>query len=107
MDTTSYIALSRQIGLQRRMSTIANNIANANSTGYRAEKTLFETVLERAGESRQVAFVTRLPDQECASSCAISATRLRSPAITVGVMNESRGFSMPPNGNDGGRIRRS
>jgi flagellar basal-body rod protein FlgF len=57
MDTTSYIALSRQVALQRHMATIANNIANAATTGYRAERTLFEPVLEPAGEPRRLAFV--------------------------------------------------
>ena len=51
--------------------------------------------------------VTRLPDQLCASSCAISETKDLSPTITVGVMNDRRGFSMPPNGNDGGSTSRS
>lgn len=57
MDTTGYIALSRQIALERHMTTIANNIANANTSGYRAEHALFEPFLEQAGEPRQVAFV--------------------------------------------------
>lgn len=57
MDTTSYVALSRQITLRRHMATIANNIANAATTGYRAEHTLFEPVIEAAGEPRQLAFV--------------------------------------------------
>lgn len=58
MDTTSYIALSRQIALQRHMATIANNVANAATTGYRAEHTLFEPVLERSGDPpRRLAFV--------------------------------------------------
>jgi len=51
--------------------------------------------------------VTRFPDQECASSCAITDTRLLSPAITVGVMNVSRGFSMPPTGKLGGSTKMS
>ena len=52
--------------------------------------------------SFQLALVTRLPDQLCASSWAISDTSDLSPVITVGVMKLRRGFSMPPNGNDGG-----
>ena len=54
-----------------------------------------------------VAFVTRLPDHECANSCEIRLTRLLSPAMTVGVTKVSLGFSMPPNGKLGGRISRS
>lgn len=57
MDTTTYIALSRQLTLQRNLTTIANNIANAGTSGFHAERTLFETVLERAGGPRRVAFV--------------------------------------------------
>src|SRR4051812_50193475 len=53
MDTTGYIALSRQIALERHMTTIANNIANANTSGYRAEHASFEPFLEQAGEPRR------------------------------------------------------
>ena len=53
-------------------------------------------------KSRHVALVTRLPDHECANSCATTDTSERSPASNVGVRNVSRGFSIPPYGNDGG-----
>ena len=58
-------------------------------------------------KSLHVALVTRLPDHECASSCATSDTSDLSPAMIVGVANVSRGFSIPPNGNDGGKTSRS
>ena len=57
MDTISYVALSRQMALDRHMTTLATNIANASSTGYRARHTLFEAELERAGPQQRVAFV--------------------------------------------------
>ena len=57
MDTTSYLALSRQITLQRHLATIATNLANTSTTAYRAEHTLFEQVLQRAGGPSRVAFV--------------------------------------------------
>ena len=47
-------------------------------------------------KSFQVALVTRLPDQECASSCTTVETRLLSPAMIDGETNDRRGFSMPP-----------
>ena len=56
MRTTSYLALSRQAALERQMATIANNLANATTTGYRAEHMVFEETLHRAGRQR-VAFV--------------------------------------------------
>ena len=57
MDTTSYLALSRQVALQRHLTTIATNLANTSTTAYRAEHTLFEQVLQRAGGTGRVAFV--------------------------------------------------
>lgn len=57
MDTTSYIVLSRQIGLFQKMDAIANNIANANTDGYRSESMLFEEYLAGKGvEGRDVSF---------------------------------------------------
>jgi flagellar basal-body rod protein FlgF len=41
METTSYIALSRQGALRREMDVIAHNIANMNSTAYKGEKMMF------------------------------------------------------------------
>jgi len=57
MDNTSYVALSRQVSLERQMAVVAGNIANMNTHGYKSEQVLFETVLERAGEPGRVAFV--------------------------------------------------
>ncbi len=36
------IGLSRQIALQRQMDVVANNVANINTTGFKAEQILFE-----------------------------------------------------------------
>ena len=41
MDSTGYITLSRQSGLQREMQVVANNIANMATTGFRAEGVVF------------------------------------------------------------------
>lgn len=49
MDTTAYIAISRQTSIFNDINTIANNIANASTSGYRAERTLFEEYLTRTG----------------------------------------------------------
>lgn len=41
MASSGYISLNRQIGLLREMDMIANNIANANTTGYRRKGLMF------------------------------------------------------------------
>ena len=41
MDSTGYITLTRQSGLMREMQVVANNIANAATTGFRQEGLVF------------------------------------------------------------------
>ncbi|SDF09255.1 flagellar hook-basal body complex protein [Sulfitobacter delicatus] len=41
MDNAGYTTLTRQSGLAREMQIVANNIANAATTGYRAEGLIF------------------------------------------------------------------
>ncbi len=50
MDTSGYTTLTRQTGLMREMQTIANNIANAATTGYRQEGMIFSEFVVDAGE---------------------------------------------------------
>ncbi|MFW5832485.1 MAG: flagellar basal-body rod protein FlgF [Pseudomonadota bacterium] len=57
MDAIGYVALSRQLGLERQLATIANNIANANTTGFLAEEMSFEAVLQRASRDVDIAYV--------------------------------------------------
>ena len=47
MEDPLYIGLSRQVALQRQMSLVANNIANVNTPGFRADKILFEEFVAR------------------------------------------------------------
>jgi flagellar basal-body rod protein FlgF len=47
MDSPGHIVLSRLVAAQRAQSVTANNIANADTPGFRAHRALFGTVLER------------------------------------------------------------
>lgn len=58
MDTTSYTTLTRQSGLMREMSVIANNIANASTTGYRQEGLVFSEYVQRSYEGPSLSMAT-------------------------------------------------
>lgn len=60
MENSGYVALSRQLALQNNMAVLANNIANANTTGFLGEEMSFEQVLSRAERGRDIAFVQDL-----------------------------------------------
>ena len=57
MENTLLVGLSRQVVLERQMDVVANNIANINTNGYKADRSLFEEylTLERArGQFRRL-----------------------------------------------------
>lgn len=47
MDNSTYVALSRASALERNLDVTANNIANANTAGFKAEHAVFEAYVER------------------------------------------------------------
>jgi flagellar basal-body rod protein FlgF len=46
MDLAGYVALTRQSGLARELQSVANNIANISTTGYRREGLVFAEMVE-------------------------------------------------------------
>lgn len=48
MQSTLYVALSAQLALQDRLDTIAQNVANGNTAGYRATEVKFDSVLSNS-----------------------------------------------------------
>ena len=51
MQSGLYVALSGQVALERRLQTIAANVANMNTIGYRADGVSFEAQMAKAGDS--------------------------------------------------------
>ncbi len=46
MDLAGYVALTRASGLQKEMQSVANNIANLSTTGFRREGVVFAEMIE-------------------------------------------------------------
>jgi flagellar basal-body rod protein FlgF len=64
MENALLIGLSRQMTLERQMDVVANNVANMNTAGFKAERTLFEEYLSPGahednfvGRDRRVSYV--------------------------------------------------
>ena len=64
MENTLLVALSRQMSLERQIDVIANNVANVNTAGFKADKSLFEEFLRTGAREdnfqvadRRVSFV--------------------------------------------------
>jgi flagellar basal-body rod protein FlgF len=64
MENTLLIGLSRQMVLERQMDVVANNVANVNTNGFKADNSMFEQYLMPVArenrfnpQDRQVSFV--------------------------------------------------
>ena len=59
MQDGLYVALSAQIALEKRLTTIADNVANMSTVGYRATEVKFEDVVAGVGENSIVVHLAR------------------------------------------------
>jgi flagellar basal-body rod protein FlgF len=57
MQSTFYVSLSAQVSVDKRLETLANNIANATTPGYRANGVSFQQVVADT-DSAKVAYVS-------------------------------------------------
>ncbi len=58
MENSIYLGLSRQVVLRNNMDIIANNVANVNTPGYRAQNLLFaEHISDPSGGDEPLSFV--------------------------------------------------
>jgi flagellar basal-body rod protein FlgF/flagellar basal-body rod protein FlgG len=61
LQNGALVGLSRQVAIQRELDVVANNIANINTTGYKADGSLFEEYLSSSaragGPSGRISFV--------------------------------------------------
>lgn len=58
MQSNLYVSLSGQLSLLKRLETVANNVANLATPGYRAERISFQEVLSE-GAKNDTSFVSR------------------------------------------------
>ena len=94
MDNAIYAALTRQSGLMREMRTVANNMANASTPGFRAEGVVFSehmTALDGRGETLSMASWKAKPSALFA--VAFSMATISAPLMKE---NEPVKMSIPP-----------
>ncbi len=58
MESAGYTTLTRQAGLLQEMQTVANNIANSATTGYRQEGLIFGEYVQRTENGPSISMAT-------------------------------------------------
>lgn len=76
MENTAYSTLTRQIGLMREMQVVANNIANAATTGFRQEGVIFSEFVQPVGNGPSV---------------SMAVARVRETSMVQGTLTQTGG----------------
>lgn len=92
METTSYIALSNQGALRREMDSIANNMANMNTTGFKGERMMFVDHLTRSRSGDFIADQRLAFVRDIASYRDTSAGPIEQTGNTLDVAIHGDGF---------------
>ena len=94
MENTLLVGLSRQMVLERQMDVVANNVANVNTNGFKADRSLFEQYLRSPAHEdnfqrpdRQVAFVQ---DRGTFKDFATGASEMTKNPLDVAI--DGKGF---------------
>ncbi len=74
MESTGYVTLTRQTGLLREMETIAHNIANAATTGYRQQGLVFSEYIQAVGQG---------------DSLSMAAARVKKTSMAQGILTQT------------------
>ena len=76
MDATGYVTLSRQSGLMQEMRVVANNIANAATTGFRQEGMIFSEFVQAQGDQ---------------PSLSMTRAQVRNTSMAQGALTQTNG----------------
>ena len=87
METPTYIALSRQMVLRSQMEVVANNLANANTSGFKAEMMLMSEVEIPAEKGTELSYV-----QDFATARDLSPGTLRPTGNDLDLAIQGDGF---------------
>ena len=76
MQSGLYVSLSSQMALERRLTTIADNMANVNTVGFRATEVKFDEVLSKTQNdiNAKIAFVNQGNDYLSTKNGELSQT---------------------------------
>jgi flagellar basal-body rod protein FlgF len=94
MENAQLISLSRQIALTRQMDVVANNMANINTTGFKAEDILFEEYKMPVAKDRDFSYSdqTLSYTQDWATVHDLSAGAFKPTGAETDVALQGEGF---------------
>ena len=94
MENASLVGLSRQIALQRELDVVANNVANLNTTGFKADNVVFHEHLMPVARANHVPRAAIASSASCRTAPPGSISR-RARCSRPAIRSTSRSATTP------------
>ncbi|WP_315923156.1 flagellar basal-body rod protein FlgF [Mesorhizobium sp. SP-1A] len=90
MDNVGYVSLSAEVSLRRNLDVVANNIANMNTVGYKADRMIFAEVVNKSAGTKNTSPTSFVQDKHTWTD--FSAGPLRQTGSNLNVAITGEGF---------------
>lgn len=95
MDNALYVGVNTQLALRQRMDIVANNLANMNTAGFKADVALNELVIERPAHANDRPFDVRFTDVDALQrDMRVGPLKLTGGDLDFGLEEQNAFFSI-------------
>lgn len=88
MDNVGYVSLSGEVSLRRSLDVVANNIANMNTVGFKADRMIFAEVVNKSAGSKTTSPVSFVQDKHTWTNFASGPLRETGSNLNVAIAGD-------------------
>jgi flagellar basal-body rod protein FlgF len=97
MESTAFLALSKQVAIEMRLASLSNNLANASTPGYRRTEMSFDGFVSRQHASARIIYPVERPMRVDLTAGPVVATGNQ---LDLSIGGNDRAFFVVARGND-------
>jgi flagellar basal-body rod protein FlgF len=98
MDNVSYVSLSAEVSLRRSLDVVANNIANMNTVGFKADRMIFAEVVNKTAGDKSTAPTSFVQDKHTWTDFSAGPLRETGSNLNVAIIGDGFLGVDTPNG---------
>lgn len=88
MDNVGYVSLSAEVAVRRSLDVVANNIANMNTVGYKADRMIFAEVVNQTAGSKNTSPTSFVQDKHTWTDFSSGTLRPTGSNLNVAIAGE-------------------
>src|SRR5690606_17728811 len=88
MDNVGYVSLSAEVSLRHSLDIVANNIANMNTVGFKADRLVFSEVVDKTAGTKTTKPVSFVQDKETWTDFSAGPLRETGSNLNVAIVGD-------------------